>query len=76
MDKGAVTFRANAKNRLKIDFEKRKEEISHQLAMEIVIGSGLKATDQIGEAFQAAAIKDATEKTSDLQARAGYIAND
>lgn len=76
MEKGARRVRVNDKDKLKIDFEAKKDDISHHLAMAIVCGSGLTATDQIGQAFQEAALKDGIEKGKDLQLLMGQSAND
>lgn len=76
MEKGAARLKINGKDKLRIDFEAKRDDINHQLAMVIVSGLGIAATEQIGQAFQEAATKDVAEKSKDLQALTGHTSND
>lgn len=77
MEKGPQRQRLNEKDKLRIDFQAKRDEISHNLAMDIIAASGLATTDQIKMAFEEAAAKDAIEAEidNDLQALTGHDAN-
>lgn len=75
MEKGAGRIRVNDRDKLKIDFDTRKEDIDHQLAVAIIIESGLAGSDEIIAAFQKEALKDAVEKDKDLHTVLGHTAN-
>lgn len=75
MEGGARRPKPIEKEKLKIDFEAKRDDIAHQLAIEIVAGSGLTVTDQIRLAFEEATLKDVTEIDEDLLAMTGHTTN-